>query len=440
MTDVGFGAVMTAAMLAMMALRMPIGVAMLLAGGLGYVSLSGWAPLLAYLKTAPYWRFSVYDLSVVPLFLLMSQFATRAGVSRDLFDTARVWAGGQRGGLAMAAVGACAGFGAVCGSSLATAATMGRVALPELRRHAYSGALATGALAAGGTLGILIPPSVVLVLYAILVEANIAALFQAALVPGLLAAAGYVLAIAAIVHHNPEAGPRGRPTAWRHKLAALRGVWPVLLIFAVVIGGIYGGWFTPTEGAAVGAVATGLLAALRGGLGRGGLTACLLGTAETTAMIFLILLGADLFNAFLALSGMPVAAAQAVAAAEWPPHLVLAAILALYLVLGCVLDSLSMILLTVPIFWPVVAGLDFGLGPEETKLWFGILALVVVEVGLITPPVGMNVFVIHGLDRTIGLGEIFKGVLPFLASDLVRVVLLAAAPGITLFLPRFFGS
>ncbi|WP_460020122.1 TRAP transporter large permease [Magnetospira thiophila] len=434
------GGMMIGLLLVLMALRLPIGVAMLLSGGLGYASLNGWMPLLNYLKTAPYWRFSTYDLSVVPLFLLMSQFATRAGLNRNLFDTARVWAGSMRGGSAMAAIGACAGFGAICGSSLATAATMGQAALPELRRQNYDGGLATATLAAGGTLGILIPPSVALVLYAILVEANIATLFQAALLPGLLAAVGYVLVIAVLVRLNPEVGPAGKPTSWRDKLSSLKKIWAVGGIFLLVIGGINGGLFTPTEGAAVGACATGLLALRQGGLGWAAFKDSLLGMAETTAMIFLILLGADLFNAFLALTQLPVEVAAVIAESQGSPYLVLVALLLLYLLLGCVMDSLSMILLTVPIFWPVMAGLDFGLGVEETKIWFGILALIVVEVGLITPPVGMNVFVINSLAHDVPMGATFRGVWPFLLSDLLRVLLLMGLPGIALILPRLWAG
>ncbi|CCQ74942.1 TRAP transporter large permease [Magnetospira sp. QH-2] len=440
MSDLAFGGTMIGVLLALIALRLPIGVAMLLCGGLGYATLNGWMPLLNYLKTAPYWRFSTYDLSVVPLFLLMSQFATRAGLSRDLFEAARIWAGGLRGGSAMAAIGACAGFGSVCGSSLATAATMGQVALPELRRQRYDGGLATATLAAGGTLGILIPPSVALVLYAILVEANVATLFQAALIPGVLAALGYVLVIALLARLRPELGPAGDPTSWVEKLRALRRVSAVGVIFIIVIGGIYAGIFTPTEGAAVGACATGLLALMHGELGWTAFKDSLLGMAETTAMIFLILLGADLFNAFLALTQLPFVAAEVIGGSGWSPFMVLAAILLIYLVLGCVMDSLSMILLTVPVFWPIMAGLDFGMSPDETKVWFGILALMVVEVGLITPPVGMNVYVINALARDIPMGATFRGVWPFLLSDLGRVILLAALPGITLWLPGLWGS
>ncbi len=436
MTGIEIGAIGFAILLVLLALRIPIGVAMLVVGIGGYVFIRGWTPLLAYLKTATFVQFSNYSLSVIPLFLLMGQFATKAGMSRALFNAANVWLGHYRGGIAMAGVGACAGFGAICGSSLATAATMAQVALPEMRRHKYSGALATGSLAAGGTLGILIPPSVILVIYAILTEQNIAKMFIAAFIPGFLAALGYILAIAVYVWIYPEDGPARLRVPFLDRLASLPEVLPVLAIFLVVIGGIYLGWFTPTEGAAVGAFGTGLLAVFHGGMRLSGLVECLKGTATATGMIFLILLGASIFNVFLALTQLPQTASEAIGATGLPPMLVLTVMLLAYLALGCVMDSLSMILLTVPIFFPIIVGMDFGLTPEETAIWFGIIAVIVVEVGLITPPVGMNVFIINAIARDVPMLESFRGVLPFLISDVVRVVILVAFPVITLGLVR----
>jgi C4-dicarboxylate transporter, DctM subunit len=423
-------------LMGLLALRMPIGVAMMLTGGIGYVLANGWLPLINHLKTLPWYVFSTHSLSIVPLFLLMGQFASRAGMSRALFRAAHAWVGHRPGGVAMAAIGGCAGFGAICGSSLATAATMAQVVLPEMRRYRYSGALATGTLAAGGSLGILIPPSMILVVYAILAEQNIAKLFVAALVPGIVAALGYVAAIAVSVRIDPRAGPAGPRAGRAERFASLRGVWPVLLIFGLVVGGIYAGWFTPTEGAAIGAFGTGALAFTQGGMRLPGFLDCLTSTAETTAMIFLIVLGADLLNAFLTLTRLPQEAAAVIGGLGLPPLAVLAAILMVYLVLGCVMDSLSMILLTVPIFLPIVMALDFGMTAEATALWFGILVLIVVEVGLITPPVGMNVFVINAIARDVTMRESFRGVLPFLVSDLLRVVLIAAFPPVALFLVR----
>ena len=416
-------------------LRVPIGMAMLLIGFFGVWLVTGSErPILAQLKSLPYDTFSNYSLSIVPLFLLMGQFATRGGLSRRLFDAAETWLGHRRGGVAMAAVGACGAFGAICGSSLATAATMGQVALPELRRSGYSGALSTGCLAAGGTLGILVPPSVILVIYAILTEQNIAKLFIAAFVPGALAVFGYLLAISIYVRLFPQSAGRKEKIDGAARWRALLSVWPVLAIFLLVIGGIYAGWFTPTEGAAVGAAGTGIVAYVNGGLDWKGLRDSILATAVSTGMIFFILLGAAVFNSFLAFSQLPQEAARYVTDAGFSPWFVLALILLCYLIFGCVMDSLSMILLTIPIFFPMIMALDFGLAPESTALWFGVLVLIVVEVGLITPPVGMNLFVINSMAPEVSIGETYKGVVPFILSDFVRVALLIAFPGIALWL------
>jgi len=433
------GLTMGAIMMVMLALRVHIGISMFLAGAIGYVWASGWDPLLAYLKNAPYGRFSLYDLSVVPLFLLMGQFATHGGLSKALFRAGNAFIGHWRGGMAMAGVSACAGFGAICGSSLATAATMSHVVLPELKRHQYKPSLAAGSLAAGGTLGILIPPSVPLVIYAILAEQNIAKLFVAAFIPGILAALGYMLVIAIVTRLDPAAGGPGTPKhSWAERMATLIDTWPVMLIFAVVIGGIYGGLFTPTEAASVGVVATGIAAWKSGGLKNGGLLECIYGTATGTGMMFLILLGADMLNAFMAVSQMPVEVAQWVEQMGFGPFTVLFAIILIYLLLGCVMDSLSMILLTIPIFLPIILGMDYyGLTHEEKAIWFGMVALVVMEIGLITPPVGMNVFIINSMAKDIPLATIFRGVLPFLCSDVLRILLLVAFPAISLIMLRW---
>lgn len=427
----GFGV-----MLVLLALRIPIGVAMLTVGMAGYVTIAGENALFSYLKTETYWRFTAETLSVVPLFLLMGQFAAKAGLSQALFAAAYTWLGHHRGGIAMAAIGGCAGFGAISGSSLATSATMGQVALPELKRFNYSGALATGSLAAGGTLGILIPPSVVLIIYAVMVEANVATLFQAAFIPGILAALGYIAVIAIVVRVNPEAGPAGERATRAQKWAALLEIWPVLIIFVLVMGGIYFGIFTPTEGAGVGAFGTFLIAITRGGMRVNGFIEALLGTAQTTAMIFLILLGAAIFNAFLGFSQLPITAADFFGNSGLSSYTILFGMIALFIVLGFVMDSLSLIFLTIPIFWPIIAALDFGMSPDEAKLWFGIIALIVVEMGLITPPVGLNVFIINSMAKDVPMIETFKGVIPFFASDIIRVGVLIAFPTITLILPR----
>jgi tripartite ATP-independent transporter DctM subunit len=425
------------ALLALIFLRVPIGLSMLVLGLIGaWLVYGSAAPLLNQMKTMAYSTFSSNSLSIVPLFLLMGQFAALGGKSRALFKAAEAFIGHRRGGVGMAAIGACAGFGSICGSSLATAATMGQVALPELKRAGYSGALSSGLLAAGGTLGILIAPSIVLVIYAILAEQNIAKMFAAAFVPGILAALGYMLVISLYVRFAPASAGQIERMPWSERMQALVAVWPVIVIFVVVIGGIYTGIFTPTEGAAVGAVATGLLAWQRGGLSGPKLREAFEATASGTAMVFMIVLGAAAYNTFLALSQLPQELASWVGDQGFGPYTVLCAILVFYLVFGCVMDSLSMILLTIPIFFPMISGLDFGLTPEETAIWFGVLVLIVVEVGLITPPVGMNLFVIQSMAPDIHIRDTYRGVMPFVASDLLRVVLLVAFPVITLFVLR----
>ncbi len=419
-------------------LRVPIGLAMLAVGLAGlYIVMGSATPILSRLKGETYSTFSNYSLSIIPLFLLMGQFAGLGGMSQSLFKAANAWLGHRRGGVAMSAIGACAGFGAICGSSLATAATMAQVALPELRRYGYSGGLATGALAAGGTLGILIPPSVVLVIYAILAEQNIAKLFLAAFVPGVIAAIGYMIAISIYVRLYPNSAGSSPRLPYGERFRALVDVWPVLLVFLLVVGGIYFGWFTPTEAAAIGAAGTGLIAWVNGGLTRKTLIESILMTASASAMIFFIVYGAAIYNSFLAVSQLPNLAASWVTSQGFTPWTVLVAMLVFYLILGCFMDSLSMILLTIPIFFPIVTALDFGLPPEEFAIWFGILVLIVVEVGLITPPVGMNLFVINSMARDIPILQTYRGVTPFVISDFVRTVLLTLFPVISLFMVRW---
>ncbi len=466
---------------------------MFLAGLLGLVLVTGDTTIaFARLKSETFTTFSSYSLSIVPMFLLMGHFATLGGMSQALFKAAEGFLGHRKGGVAMAAIGACAGFGAICGSSLATAATMSRVALPELRRYGYAGGFSTATLAAGGTLGILIPPSIVLVIYAILTEQNIAKLFLAAFIPGILAALGYVIVISLYVRLYPEsAGTRPR-VGWSERLRGVVAVWPVLFVFGLVVGGIYAGLFTPTEGAAVGAMGTGVIAWANGGLTFATLGESFMVTAKSTAMIFFIVLGAAFYNGFLALTQVPQEIALWVVDQGLSPLLVLTLILIFYLVLGCLMDSLSMILLTIPIFWPVMQGLDFGfvtlvdlqtarlaesvqsgsqiapdllaqaqtaltagveltrdqmsdiglrgategalarINTEQVAIWFGILVLIVVEVGLITPPVGMNLFIINAMDRSTPMVETYRAVMFFVASDIVRVVILVAFPIVTL--------
>jgi C4-dicarboxylate transporter DctM subunit len=419
-------------MLVLMAVRVPIAVAMFAAGGIGYVLQTGWLPFANFLNTAAFARFASYDLSVIPLFILMGNFATQGGISKALFDFAAGVMARFKGGLAMAAVLACAAFGAICGSSVATAATITRVALPELQRHGYSGRLSTGTLAASGTLGILIPPSVPLVIYAILTEQNIAKLFAAAMIPGIIAMLGYMIAIAVYVRVVPGQAPEVEQDPARLTLSAVLGVTPMLTIFLIVFGGIYGGFFTPTEGAGVGAAATFVAALLKREINWAKFKQCFYATAESSAMIFLIFIGADMMNSALALTQVPNQLAGVVAGWGLSPLMVVVAILLFYVVLGAVMDELSMILLTIPIFFPMVMGLDFGMPKESVAIWFGIMVLMVVEFGLLAPPVGLNVYVVNGMARDVPISESYRGVMPFLISDTLRTLLLLFFPGISL--------
>lgn len=437
MSGLSLGLLALAATFTLLVLRVHIGLTMLMGGALCFLAVNDgdFSALLFSLNNLAWSRLSNYDLAVIPLFVLMGQFATHGGLSKAIFRCAAAFVGHLRGGLGMSAIGACAGFGAICGSSLATSATMSQVALPELRRHNYSGRLATATVAAGGTLGILIPPSVPLIIYAVLTQESIAKLFVAAVIPGLLAALGYIIVVRLMVAREPEGHHHSEPASAAERIKALLQVLPVLGVFLVVIVGIYGGWTNPTEAASIGAAACGLLALVQGGLRWEGLQRCLLGTAETSGMIFLVLLGADLLNAGLALTQMPTELADWVKQSGLAPLLVLSAILLLYLLLGCVMDSLAMILLTIPIFYPVIIGLEFfGMSDVDKSIWFGILALMVVEIGLIHPPLGMNLFIVNKVARDVPYLETAKGVLPFLASDLLRIVLLVTFPGICLWL------
>lgn len=435
MSNFDIGLAMFAGALVLIALRMPVGPAMLLVGGVGFAAISGWDRLFASLNSLTFSRFSSYTLSVIPLFLLMGDFATKGGMNRALFRCARAWMGHWRGGLAVATIGGCAAFGAICGSSLATAATMSQVAGPEMRRHGYSPALATGTLAAGGTLGILIPPSVILVIYAIYTEQSIGTMFVAAVIPGLIATAGYMLVVNLYARYAPDAAPAAPRMDWGERLRATGEVWPVVLVFVLVVTGMYDGWFSATEGAAIGAAATGILAVTLGGMRWEGLKESLISTTVTTGLIFLVLLGAELFSAALALSRLPTELSAAVAGLGLSPTTVLLLILLIYFILGCFMESLAMVLLTLPIFVPLMLSLDFGLDKTQVLVWFGILVLMSVEVGMISPPFGLNLFVINAMAKDVPMGETYRGVLGFVASDGVRILLLALLPVISLWLP-----
>lgn len=434
-------------LLALIAVRIPIAYSMIIVGAAGISFLDGPAILLNQLKDLAYGQFSIYDLSVVPLFILMGAIASRTGLSRDLFRAANAWVGWMRGGVAMSAIVACTGFGAVCGSSLATASTMGRVALPELKRYKYSGSLATGTIAAGGVLGILIPPSVVLIIYAIIVEANVVTMFMAALIPGLIAVLFFMVTIYIHVRLSPNSGPRGERVSRKELIASSINILPVGIVFGVVIGGLYFGFFSPTPAASVGVVMVSLFGLFRGKLTISTAKDAMIETIRTAGMIYLILLGAEILKIFMSRGGVPQALAEWMSVSGMSPMLILIILLVALIVLGCLMDSLSMILLAIPFFWPVLVTLNggdyatavqspFGMTTEELKIWFGILALIVVELGLITPPVGMNVFIISAQAKDVPMIDTFFGVLPFFGAEIVRVIILIAFPALALWLPN----
>ena len=429
------GLTMFVVMILLMALRVPIAVAMFIPGLIGYGLMTDVNTTLNFLKGSAVARLTVYELSVIPLFLLMGQFATQGGLSRDLFKAAAALVGHVRGGLAMASVLSAGAFGAVCGSSVATSATITQVAYPEMRRHGYKGRLSTASLAAGGTLGILIPPSVPLVVYAILTEQNIAKLFAAAIIPGILAMIGYLVVIFLYASSRPDMAPLSPAQSWTEKWPALIAIWPIVGVFLIVFGGIYGGIFSPTEGAGVGAVLTMLLGFVKKELKLSGMQSALLSTAETTAMVFLIFIGADMMNATLALTEMPKMVAAWVSGLPVAPLGIVTAVLILYILLGCVMDELSMLLLTIPVIFPAVMALDlWGLSYELKALWFGILVLMTVSFGLIAPPVGLNVYVVNNLARDVPMSETYKGLMPFLAWDILRMAILLFVPALSLWL------
>jgi len=433
------------AFLAMLALvllaRIPIAFAMGLVGFVGFGLVTSWNASLAMATIITYETAINYGLSVVPLFILMGNFVTRAGLSDELYTAAHAFLGHRRGGLAMATIVACGGFSAVCGSSLATAATMSKVALPPMRRFGYSDALATGSVAAGGTLGILIPPSVILIILGIMTQSDIGLLFIAGILPGLLGVLLYLVAVLITVTIDPTAGPRGPRADWHQRWHAVRGVSAVLALFVLVIGGIYAGMFTPTEAAGIGASGAFMIALLRRKLSWPSLFETLLESARTTAMIFVILIGALIFSNFINIVGLPDLLLSWVTSFNLPPIAVILLIMLVYVILGTVLESLSMIMLTVPVFYPLVLGMELGgfsdalADPEMALIWFGIIVVVITEISLITPPVGLNVFVLKSMLKDVSLGTIFRGVTPFWIVDIVRLLILMLVPSIVLLLP-----
>ena len=414
----------------LLAAGMPIGFAMGTAGLVGSMVMIDFDAALALLGQTAYETTITYELGVVPLFVLMGYFASSSGLSESLYRACNVWLGHRRGGLALATIGGCGAFAAICGSSLATAATMSQVALPEMRRYNYDESLATGSIAAGGTIGILIPPSVILVLYGILTESNIGDLFLAGIIPGILTVIAFMVTISIVTRINPEVGPRGQKRTFKEKMTAFKDVWGTVLLFALVIGGIYLGWFSPEEAAGIGAIGALVLGMLARKMSVKIFLQCTMETVRTTAMIFTILIGAIVFNNFLVLASVPTAMGDWIETLPLGPTAILIVILLIYLVMGCALDSLAMIILTVPIFFPVIAALGFD------PIWFGIVVVMVVELGLITPPIGMNVFIIKGIAPEVPLGTIYRGVLPFVIAQILLIALLVAVPKIALFLPE----
>lgn len=430
-----------AIVLALVLLRMPIAFAMGLVGMIGYMLETSFRGSLSMVSRLIIDTSQDYGLSVVPLFILMGLFVNKGGISRELYRVSYVFLGHFRGGLAMATIVACGGFAAICGSSLATAATMSKVAMPEMRKYNYADSLSTASIAAGGTLGILIPPSVILVIYGLLTETSIGKLFIAGIVPGLLGIVGYLLAVRFTVWRNPAAGPAGERNSWMERVAALRGVWAVLLLFFLVIGGLYGAldfWpiyltFSPTEAAGMGAMGAFLIALSRGSLNFTAIKEVLQETTFTTASLFSVLIGAWIFSNFVNVAGLPEALLSAVTSYSLTPWTVMLLIVLVYLLLGCVFESLSMLMLTVPIFFPLVR--DLGFDP----VWFGIIVVVVTEISLITPPVGLNVFILKGVVGDVSTGTIFRGVTPFWIADIFRLALLLAIPAFALYLPGQMG-
>lgn len=417
------------ALFLMMAIRVPIAIAMSLVGIGGFAAVVGPSQALRLVSLSPLSTATTYHLGMIPMFILMGAFATRSGMSHELFRAAGAWLGHRRGGLALSTIASCAGFAAISGSSIATAATLTKVALPEMRRAGYSDSVSSGVIAAGGTVGILIPPSIVLAVYGIITEQDIGKLFIAGLVPGLLAVALYMLTVSIIAYMRPDDMPVGPRQGWGERFKSLRDVWAIALLFLLVVGGIYAGVVTPTEAASLGAVGALVIGVARRRLSWADIKVCLVDSLRISISIFFVFIGALLFSYFLAITRAPQQVAEYLTALPISPMGIMVLILLLYLVLGCVLDSMAMVVLTVPILFPVVTSLGFD------PIWFGVMVVMAIELGLITPPIGMNVFVINSVERNIGLTTIYKGLLPFIAIDVVRIAVLLFFPSIALFLP-----
>jgi tripartite ATP-independent transporter DctM subunit len=418
-------------MFLLLALRMYIGIAMSIVGFLGLWYLIGFDAAMGILGITPLTEGSSYTLSVIPLFVLMGQFAFVSGISTDIYKTVYTWMGHFKGGLAMATILACAGFAAICGSSLATGATMGMTAIPEMKKYQYDNRLSTGCVAAGGTLGILIPPSIGFIIYGLLTEVSIGKLFIAGIIPGILLSLLFIATVFILCSINPEMGPRGQNTSFGMKMKSLSGTWGMLLLFIIVMGGIYMGVFTPNEAAGVGAFGALLISVLKRKMTWKILVECLMESGRTTAMIFLIVIGANIFSTFLGLARLPMGLADFVAGLALPEIVILYAIIIVFILLGCVMDCYAIMILTVPIIFPVIEAMQFD------PIWFGVLMVIVLEIGLITPPVGLNVFVLKSAAPDVPLTTIFRGIWPFLISAVVAIALLTLFPQIALFLPSY---
>jgi len=426
MTVVAVGII---ALFALMLLEVPIAIAMLAVGIAGFAYVVDWGPAAFMAADTAYRTVHNYNLSVIPLFILMGNLITRADISKELFDLAYRFAGHLRGGLAISTVFAGAMFSALCGSSLATVATLGKVAYPSMKRYGYSDTLAAGSVASAGTLGIMIPPSVAFIVYGVMTGTDIGKLFIAGILPGLLGVLLYVGAIVVATRIDPESGPAGARSTWRERIAGLRGAGAVILLFSLVIGGIYGNFFTPTEAAGVGAVGALVITLWRRKLTFRLFYITLAETAVTSAVIFVIMVGAQIFGTFINVAGFTSFLSSTISSMDLSPWVVIAGIIVLYLVLGCLLEGMSMLLLTLPIVYPLVTGMGFD------PIWFGVLAVTLIEIGLITPPLGMNVFVLNSALPQIPLRTIFRGVIYFVLADIVRIAFIILFPAVALFLP-----
>lgn len=421
------------AMFVLIVIQVPVGVAMGIVGVIGTGLIIGFEPALTLLGTEPSSALAAEGLAVIAMFLLMGNLANVGGLSSELYRLAYVYLGHLRGGLIFATIGACAGFGAVCGSSVATAATMVRIALPEMRSRGYESGLAAGSIASGGTLGMIIPPSVVMILYAILTENSIITLFLAAIIPGILAVVFYFVAVAIVVRLRPEAAPVGERSDWPERKRVTRQNWAVLLLAVAVSGGIYSGIFTVTEAASVGATLALFLAIFRKRLTVRKFLECLGDTASNTGLIFVIIIGASVFSYFATLSGLPAAAVSWIESLGLPSIMVIFCLLVFYLILGSIFDTIASMVLTLPFVYPLIVNMGYD------PIWWGVVNVVVIELGMITPPIGINVFVLHAMADDLPLSKIFRGVIPFVFADLARLILLVLIPGISLWLPHSLG-